>query len=241
MTLLENLLADDPATPRFTIYDESAGTRMDFSAATLSNWAAKVANMLVDELDLEPGSSALGSSALGTPGQTTTAAPVLIDLPAGWQAPVVVLGCLTAPVPVHFAGPGTGSPAAVFTSLERSPAWNDAGCDVVIVTDDPFGRGVEECGLELPLGAIDFGPTVRSFPDSYPSPGPTLPELFPATTEQTGPARLLAPAWTDDASFRALVLEPLAAGGSTVVVVGPASAARLDTIATAEKATDRCL
>ena len=50
--MLAPLLAADPASPRFTIYDDARGLRMDFSAQTLDNWASKVANMLDEEFDL---------------------------------------------------------------------------------------------------------------------------------------------------------------------------------------------
>lgn len=47
---------------------------MELSRATAANWAAKTANWLVDELDVEPGT------------------PVLVDLPAHWQSAGVFLG-----------------------------------------------------------------------------------------------------------------------------------------------------
>ena len=47
MSMLAPLLATDPAAPRLTVYDETAGTRVEFSAITLDNWANKIANMLI--------------------------------------------------------------------------------------------------------------------------------------------------------------------------------------------------
>ena len=46
MELLQHILSTDPAAPRLTVYTETTGARMDFSAQTLDNWAAKVANLL---------------------------------------------------------------------------------------------------------------------------------------------------------------------------------------------------
>ena len=46
MSLLQPLLASDPASPRLTVYDEDRGTRMEFSAQTLDILASKVVNIL---------------------------------------------------------------------------------------------------------------------------------------------------------------------------------------------------
>ena len=106
----------------------------------------------------------------------------------------------------------------------------------MLVTDDPFGRGVTETGGELPAGAIDFGPTVRFYGDQFPYPTRALTEIVDT---DLGPERLLATGWQDRADFSRQVLEPLAAGGSTVIVAGLVDAARLDEIAGAEKVTKR--
>ncbi len=149
MQLLAELLRADPAGPRLTVYDESTDSRLDFSALTLDNWAAKVANMLYEELDLEP------------------AATITIDLPAGWQAAVIALGALAAGIDYRFGPPDLSSPEVIFCSTDRIPEGTPpAGSypDLVVVTADPFGRGVVETGGTLPEGAIDFGPTVRFTP-----------------------------------------------------------------------------
>ncbi|MBA2310991.1 MAG: TIGR03089 family protein, partial [Pseudonocardiales bacterium] len=53
--LLGPLLRDDAAAPRITYYDDATGERVEVSGATLANWAAKSANLLREECDLEPG------------------------------------------------------------------------------------------------------------------------------------------------------------------------------------------
>ncbi|MGY2061148.1 TIGR03089 family protein, partial [Nocardia gipuzkoensis] len=53
--LLEPILARDPAGPRITFYDDATGARIELSAVTLANWAAKTANMIRDEFGLAPG------------------------------------------------------------------------------------------------------------------------------------------------------------------------------------------
>lgn len=213
MELLSHLLKADPAAPRLTVYNENTGARLDFSAQTLDNWAAKVGNMLLEELDLDTDST------------------ITIDLPVSWQAAAIALGALAAGVDTQF-GQQPGDVA--FTSPERAAAHEGAG-DIVLVTDDPFGRGVVETGGELPRGVIDFGPTVRFYGDQFYPPTTALSEMF--TSDIAPGARMLSTGWSDKASFQRLVLEPLAVGGSAVIVAGMATAERLEQIATAEKVT----
>ncbi|MDD7582691.1 TIGR03089 family protein [Corynebacterium sp. 32222D000AT] len=241
MDFVKALLDQDPAAPRITVYTEATGARLDFSAQTLQNWVAKIANMLAEELDLEPGDT------------------IAVNLPVSWQAAVICLGALARDVRVQLSthastgttdasagadttGPST--PQVVFTSPERFEDF--PGRDVVLVTEDPFGRGVVESGGALPLGAIDFGPTVRFYGDQYFEPTTPLPELVPTNAAANNPdshgghggPRVLSTGWHDWDSFRANVLEPLALGGSAVVVSGLADAARLEEIRANEKATE---
>lgn len=212
MKLLENLLSTNADSPRLTVYNESTGARMDFSAVTLDNWASKIANMLIEELDLDQDSL------------------IVIDLPVSWQAAVIALGAHAARVPYSFAAE---NPTAVFTSLENYQAWENT--EIVLVSDDPFGRGVEESGSTLPGDALDFSPLVRFYGDVFYGDAPALSE----DVEPIEAERYLATGWTDQDSFTATVLSPLAGGGSTVIVAGPASTQRLDDIATNEKTTAR--
>lgn len=216
MELLSHLLASDPASPRLTVYNENTGARLDFSAITLDNWASKVGNMLLEELDLDEDST------------------IAVDLPVSWQAAVITLGAYAADIRVTFGG---GDADVVFTSPDRFNANQGTG-DIVLVSEDPFGRGVVESGGELPRGAIDFGPTVRFYGDQFFHPTRTLPGIVGDTDVQPG-TRLLSTGWTDLDSFTAQVLAPLAVGGSAVVVAGMVDTQRLDQIATAEKVTAR--
>lgn len=72
--LLDPLLRADPAGPRITYYDDATGERIEVSAVTLGNWAAKTANLLRDELGAGPGSR------------------VAVLLPAHWQTAGVFFG-----------------------------------------------------------------------------------------------------------------------------------------------------
>lgn len=211
MKLLRHLLAADPASPRLTFYDETTGARLDFSATTLDNWASKVANMLEEEFDLEPG------------------ARIGIDLPSAWQAVAITLGALAARMTPVF---GNDDADILFCAFGTSPA--DAPDDVVMVTNDPFGRGVAELGFELPNGCVDFGPTVRFYGDQYFGDSPALSDVV---TPMAATERVLTPmprTWND---MERNVLAPLAAGGSVVTVAGLADTTRLARIAEIEKTT----
>lgn len=216
MELLAHLLTTDPAAPRLTVYNETTGARLDFSAQTLDNWAAKVGNMLLEELDLESGSA------------------IVLDLPVSWQAAAIVLGALAADVRWSL-GPEEDADV-VFTSPSSYANWENSSADVVLVTDDPFGRGVVETGGSLPGGAIDFGPTVRFYGDQFYGPAPALVDVVATSAP---PERVLSTGWTTAEGLVRAVLEPLSAGGSAVVVSGLVDAGRLDAIAKAEKVTVR--
>lgn len=71
--LLNRELARDAARPFVTWYDDSADGRVELSLATTANWVAKIAGLLTDEHDVEPG--------------VTLAA----DLPLHWQTVCVLL------------------------------------------------------------------------------------------------------------------------------------------------------
>lgn len=218
MKLLHALLTADPAAPRLTVYNETTGARMDFSAQTLDNWASKIANLLEEELDLDPSSS------------------IAIDLPVSWQAAVTALGAAAARVEVRFGGAEeTGGVEAVFTTPENYGAWAETDADVVLVSEDPFGRGVAESGGTMPTGALDFGPIVRFYGDQYHGDAPALADVV----TPGDPERLLSTGWNSRATFESQVLAPLAGGGSAVVVAGRVSTDRLDEIAANEKVTAR--
>src|SRR5690242_2919202 len=68
----------DAARPLLTYYDDATNERTELSGATLGNWVAKTANMLVDECGVEPGQWAA------------------VGLPPHWQTAAVLLGCWTA-------------------------------------------------------------------------------------------------------------------------------------------------
>ncbi|MDO4630726.1 MAG: TIGR03089 family protein [Corynebacterium sp.] len=241
MDLLAKILALDPTTPRLTVYNEQTGARLDFSGITLDNWTAKVANMLLEELDLDE------DSLIG------------IHLQPGWQAVTIALGALAADVGISLTSldsliESRSSPETDETDkadeadvLFLPPeAFTDAPCtdstaDIVIVTDDPFGRGVVETGGELPEGAIDFGPTVRFYGDNFFPQTRELAAFLEEPNPFTPDSRVLIQGWSDWEDFSRKVLAPLAAGGSVVIVSHADSPERLEQIDVTEKVTQQLL
>ncbi|WP_296213017.1 TIGR03089 family protein [uncultured Corynebacterium sp.] len=181
MDIIAPLVAQDPASPRLTTYTPSG--RMELSAQTLHNWQSKAANLL----------DSLAPSSVG------------IACAPGWQPLMVVLGCWRTDVPIIDAD----SCDVLFTD-DLSLAEAHSG-EVFLLSDDPFGRGVEESGGELPFGVNDFSPELRVQPDAYPGPV--------AAPAPAGP-RVLVPSWTDTQSMLD-TLKPLRDGGSVVMATEP--------------------
>ncbi len=71
-----------------TWYDAKTGERTELSGATLANWVSKTANLLVDELGLGEGDTAV------------------VDLPPHWQTAAILLACWTAALTVNDSGQG---------------------------------------------------------------------------------------------------------------------------------------
>ncbi|WP_298076126.1 TIGR03089 family protein [uncultured Corynebacterium sp.] len=192
MDIIAPLVAQDPASPRLTTYTPAG--RMELSAQTLHNWQSKAAHLL----------DSLAPASVG------------IACAPGWQPLMIVLGCCRTGVSIVDAD----SCDVLFTD-DLALAEAHSG-EVFVLSDDPFGRGVEESGGELPFGVNDFSPELRVQPDDYPGPA--------AAPAPEGP-RVLVPAWTDTQSMLD-TLKPLRDGGSVVMATEPTAE-----IAAAENAT----
>ncbi|MFD1150221.1 TIGR03089 family protein [Saccharothrix hoggarensis] len=132
--LFAPLFAANPGRPLITHYDDAAGTRVELSRATIRNWAAKTANWLRDEHDVEPGD------------------PVAVLLPAHWQTAGVLLGAWwcgaavtddPAGAKVAVVAPGGEVPGALVTAVASlhpmglgSGAPVDYNDDVRVFGDD---------------------------------------------------------------------------------------------------------
>jgi uncharacterized protein (TIGR03089 family) len=144
--LLSGAIAADPTRPQLTYYDDGTGERTELSGATLANWVAKTANLLVDGLGLGPGDRAL------------------VLLPPHWQTAAVLLGCWSAGLSVVLTCPpgGTGPGAEV--------AFVAAGRAAEVTAGDRYALGLHPLGLplrEVPPGYLDFSVEVRAFGDRF--------------------------------------------------------------------------
>lgn len=147
------------ARPLITHYDDGAGTRVELSVATMHNWAAKTANWLTDELDVEPG------------------ADVAVLLPAHWQTAAVLLGAWWCGANI------TDDPAGAAVAFVP-PGGSAAGAEVVAVASlDPMGRDLGGSALD---GALDYVGEARVHGDDFleltPVPGDT-PSLLGSTVD----------------------------------------------------------
>ncbi|MFI1911610.1 TIGR03089 family protein [Nocardia sp. NPDC020380] len=140
--VLDPILARDPAGPRITYYDDAAGARIELSALTLANWAAKTANMIRDEFGLSSGSR------------------VAVLLPAHWQTAAVLLGCWWAGVEVVLHADPDAELALV--TADRIAEAGDIP-EVAALSLDPMGMPVRD----LPIGVTDYASSVRVHGDQF--------------------------------------------------------------------------
>ncbi|MGH3721767.1 MAG: TIGR03089 family protein [Pseudonocardiaceae bacterium] len=151
--VLGPLLRADPARPRITHYDDAAGSRVELSGATLANWAAKTANWLRDELDVQPGDT------------------VAVLLPPHWQTAGVLLGAwwCGATVTDSFVG-APATPRVALCGVDRIA--DAVGADEVAALGlDALGMGI----AVLPPGVRDFAGEVRVHGDTF-TPGGAGPD-----------------------------------------------------------------
>jgi len=140
----------DATRPRLTYYDDGTGERTELSGATLANWVAKTANLLVDGLGLGAGDTAA------------------VRLPAHWQTGAVLLGCWSAGLSVDLGGTGTGpasatGPVAVaFASADRLGE---------VAADETFALALAPLAAPFrpgpPPGTSDYVVEVRSHGDHF--------------------------------------------------------------------------
>ncbi|MBV9351265.1 MAG: TIGR03089 family protein [Mycobacterium sp.] len=213
------MLRADPVGPRITYYDDAAGERIELSAVTLANWAAKTGNLLRDELGAGPASR------------------VAVLLPAHWQTAAVLFGVWWIGAEVVLDG--TQSDVALCTAARLGEAFDvtaAGGGEVAVLSLDPFGRAA----VDLPVGVTDYATAVRVHGDQIVSerhPGPALAgrsvdELL-ATCENSTRTRhltsadrvLSTTAWTGASELVDGMLSILAIGASLVQVANPDPAA----------------
>lgn len=207
------MLRADPVGPRITYYDDATGERIELSAVTLANWAAKTGNLLRDELGAGPGSR------------------VAILLPAHWQTAAVLFGVWWIGAEAVLTGPAD---LALCTAerLDEADAAVAPGGEVAVLSLDPFGRPAPD----LPIGVTDYATAVRVHGDQIIAerrPGPALAgrsvEEVLADCESSAAARgltaedrvLSSASWTGPGELIEGLLAIMAVGASLVQVANP--------------------
>lgn len=211
--ILDPMLRADPVGPRITYYDDATGERIELSAVTLANWAAKTGNLLRDELGAGPGSR------------------VAILLPAHWQTAAVLFGVWWIGAEAVLTGPAD---LALCTAerLGEADAAVAPGGEVAVLSLDPFGRPAPD----LPIGVTDYATAVRVHGDQIIAerrPGPALAgrsvEEVLADCESSAAARgltaedrvLCSASWTGPGELIEGLLAIMAVGASLVQVANP--------------------
>jgi uncharacterized protein (TIGR03089 family) len=216
--ILDPMLRADPVGPRITYYDDATGERIELSAVTLANWAAKTGNLLRDELGGGPASR------------------VAVLLPAHWQTAAVLFGVWWIGADVLLGGPDIEADIALCTVERLDEAESTGAGEVAVLSLDAFGRPAPD----LPVGITDYATAVRVHGDQIVAdrhPGPALAgrsvdqvlaacQKAATATGLTGGDRVLSTAsWnTPDGVIEGL-LSVLAVGGSLVQVTNPDTAA----------------
>lgn len=145
--LLQQLLADDPARPLITFYDDATGERVELSVKSFENWVAKTANLLQDELSVEPGES------------------IALWLPAHWQSAVWVFAAASCGVTVALGVEPSGTvDVAVCGPDDLERAQRSGAHEVVALSLRPMGQGFAD---DLPTGVVDYAATVLAQGDVF--------------------------------------------------------------------------
>lgn len=202
--LFTPLLKADPGRPLITHYDDATGSRVELSRATVANWAAKTANWLRDEHDVEPGD------------------PVAVLLPAHWQTAGLLLGAWWCGARVV----GAGSDARVAVV----PPGGTVDADVVAVASlHPMGLGsgaAVDYLDDVRVHGDDFTPW-EPVPGSTPALGESTVDEVVAEARAAGsklgtePRVLSTLEWNVPSGVLEGFLAVLAAGGSLVQVTNP--------------------
>ena len=138
--LIDRELRRDGARPFLTWYDDATGDRVELSVATTANWAAKIANFLVDELDVHPGDE------------------FRVDPVLHWTTAVVLLGGWSAGAHVGFGGPPTLDFAIDPMGLGLSQLVGSQPDEIVmpvVVSDEPALTIGERMWQERWGGGVD--------------------------------------------------------------------------------------
>lgn len=203
-------LESDPASPLVTFYDDATGERVELSATSLDNWVAKLAGLLLDELD--PGAHL----AVELPGHWLTAAVLL----AAWRAGLVV-------------DPKAADRVVDASRLGGAGAGTASGAPGMVLALSL--AALAPAPVPPAPGVLDVLAEVAAYPDvlALPMPAPdtaawvhggrvlTGADLAAAAADLALPpgARVLTTyeSWEEPGTVLQALLGPLAAGGSAVL------------------------
>lgn len=228
--ILSTLRTHQATSPALIWYGPNS-ERIELSGKVLDNWVAKTSNLLVDELDAEPGIR------------------IRLDLPVHWKTLVWALAAWQTGCTVVLSDEPAGSAAADVTVTDSQQVLDAADGTVVAVA--PGALELRWSG-ELPAAAVDYAAEVRSYADTYAGgddaedgytalhsslgTGTTLTYAQLAETADGGSAQtLLVSAAADLPEVLSAALRVWAAGG-TVVLAG-AGVELTDRLLAAEKVT----
>ena len=150
-------VATGPTRPLLTFYDDATGERVELSGATLANWVAKTANLLVDGSGLGAGDSAE------------------IWLPAHWQTAAVLFGCWSAGLRVASRPPTPTGASVVFATVPMITTGGGTS------GEERYALGLAPLGGPLRTaipGWSDYITEVRGHGDHFA--GPPVPPHTPA-------------------------------------------------------------
>ncbi|PRW62654.1 TIGR03089 family protein [Actinopolyspora mortivallis] len=210
--LLSPLLTRGAPRPLITHYDEAVGGRVELSRATVANWAAKTANWLTEELDVEPGT------------------PVAVRLPAHWQTAGILLGAWWCGARVVHS---PSAAEAAFVPGDRIAEGEGSGATVAVALDALGGsvscldEDVVDFASEVRIRGDEFTPLIPVSGDTPALLDSTVDEVVRAARERAetlgigGNDRVLSALdWTLPHGVLDGLLAVLAAGASLVQLSG---------------------
>jgi uncharacterized protein (TIGR03089 family) len=157
-SVLAEILRSDPARPRVTFYEDTAGPtlgeRIELSGKVLANWISKAGNAMQDEYDLGPGSI------------------VRLALPPHWRALYWAFAVWSVGATVDCVGGPTADLLICDDTAGTAAAPEPRPDDIVLVTLDALARAHKG---PLPAGAMDEARELATYGDHFATaatPGP---------------------------------------------------------------------
>jgi uncharacterized protein (TIGR03089 family) len=194
-------VSSDATRPRLTYYDDASGERVELSAHTLAGWVIKTANLLIDDVGVEPG------------------ARVSLHMPLHWLTAVWLIAADAVGATIDSPGHEPADASQPWGSVHVE---SDVGFEHFAVSLAPMAMPL---GPALPDGTRDFCADVRTMPDQAIQPLNESSQLSEAAAtraralELAPHARVAQFAGRDHAAVADLVdgvVAPLAVDGSAV-------------------------